>query len=100
MLHQDLSSENPILEYSFLVQVSRSFGDAQFEGSGCSAVPAVTAFTVGPREVFLLAGCDGFWSVKDPQGAVDFVQAQLAQGRDPKAATNRYLGHSSSELHT
>lgn len=71
------------------LQVSRSFGDAQFKGSGCSAVPAVTAFTVGPREAFLLAGCDGFWSVMDAQGAVDLVQAQLGRGKDPKAVTNR-----------
>lgn len=73
------------------MQVSRSFGDAQFKGSGCSAVPAVTAFSVGQREVFLLCGCDGFWSVMDPQGAVDFVAQQLQQGKDPKAATNRLL---------
>lgn len=72
--------------------MSRSFGDAQFKGSGCSAVPAVTAFSVGQREVFLLCGCDGFWSVMDPQGAVDFVAQQLQQGKDPKAATNRSAG--------
>jgi serine/threonine protein phosphatase PrpC len=71
------------------LQVSRSFGDAQFKPSGCSAVPAVTAFEVGPREAFLLLGCDGLWSVMDPQGAVDFVAGQLQHGKDPKAATNR-----------
>lgn len=78
--------------FSWSLQVSRSFGDAQFKGSGCSAVPAVTAFSVGQREVFLLCGCDGFWSVMDPQGAVDFVAQQLQQGKDPKAATNRCAG--------
>jgi integrin-linked kinase-associated serine/threonine phosphatase 2C len=72
-------------------QVSRSFGDAQFKVSGCCASPAVTAFTLGPRESFLLLGCDGFWSVMDPQGAVDFVAGQLQQGRNPKAATNRWV---------
>jgi integrin-linked kinase-associated serine/threonine phosphatase 2C len=72
--------------------VSRSFGDAQFKGSGCSAAPAVTAFGVGPREAFLLLGCDGFWSVVDPQGAVDLVAAQLQQGKDPKSTTNRCGG--------
>lgn len=69
--------------------MSRSFGDVQFKSSGCSATPDVTAFSVSPRERFLLCACDGFWSVMDPQGAVDMVVQQLRQGKEPKAATNR-----------
>jgi integrin-linked kinase-associated serine/threonine phosphatase 2C len=72
------------------IQVSRSFGDAQFKGAGASAVPDVRAFSAGSRERFLLVACDGFWGVMDPQGAVDLAAAQLAQGKEPKAVTNRF----------
>lgn len=78
-------------QHPLQIQVSRSFGDMQFKSSGCSAVPAVTAFSVGPRESFLLLACDGFWGVMDAQGAVDIAAQQLQQGKGVKAVTNRYV---------
>ena len=43
------------------VEVSRALGDRQFKRSGMSAVPDVQAFQLGPRDTFLMLGCDGFW---------------------------------------
>jgi serine/threonine protein phosphatase PrpC len=71
--------------------VSRSFGDVQFKGAGSSASPDVTAFSVTARERFLLCACDGFWSVVDPQDAVDIAAEQLRTGKDAKGVCNRLL---------
>ncbi|KIZ03592.1 hypothetical protein MNEG_4366 [Monoraphidium neglectum] len=53
------------------IQVSRSFGDAQFKRSGATAAPDMQVF--------------------DAQGAVAMVQQLLSEGRDPKAITNRLI---------
>lgn len=46
-----------------MVQISRSFGDAQFKRSGASVVPDIQAFTITDRDSFMLVACDGFWGV-------------------------------------
>eukprot|EP00877_Chromochloris_zofingiensis_P010412 jgi/Chrzof1/5624/Cz16g09110.t1 len=73
------------------IQISRSFGDAQFKRSGASVVPDIQAFTITDRDSFMLVACDGFWGVFDAQGAVDFVAEQLQQQKEDKATTNRIL---------
>jgi len=45
-------------------KVSRSFGDAQFKGSGATAAPDVQVFTLTRRDRFMLLACDGFWGVR------------------------------------
>mmetsp|Transcript_4664 Transcript_4664/g.14063 ORF Transcript_4664/g.14063 Transcript_4664/m.14063 type:complete len:96 (-) Transcript_4664:789-1076(-) len=74
------------------MQVSRSFGDPACKTAGCSAMPDIAAFSLTPRDRFMLLGCDGFWGVWDSQGCVDAAAALLSQpGSDPKAVTNRLL---------
>ncbi|KAI8475948.1 MAG: phosphatase 2C-like domain-containing protein [Monoraphidium minutum] len=84
------------------IQVSRSFGDAQFKRRGATAAPDMQArpcrgraragvFTLTPRDLFLLLACDGFWGVFDPQDAVAAARQLLAEGRDAKAVTNRLV---------
>lgn len=73
------------------LEVSRSFGDAAFKRMGASSVPNVTSFEIKAHDKFLIVACDGFWTLWSPDDAVRTAQGLLAEGREPKAVTNRLL---------
>lgn len=55
------------------------------------ASPDVQIFELGPRDRFLLLGCDGFWGVFSPSDAVKLTTSLLTEGLSPKAITNRLI---------
>lgn len=60
--------------------VTRAFGDSKIKRLGLSVVPDIAKFSIhgaGSTDLFMLLGCDGLWSVFNPDGAVKFVRNAL-----------------------
>ena len=56
-----------------------------------SAVPEVKVFNLSAKDMFLLCGCDGFWSCFSPEDAVHAVAAMLETGKPVKAICDRLI---------
>ncbi|EFH48875.1 hypothetical protein ARALYDRAFT_352252 [Arabidopsis lyrata subsp. lyrata] len=58
------------------LDVSRAFGDRQFNKFGVTATPDIHAFELTERENFMILGCHGLWEVFGPR----FVQKLFKEG--------------------
>jgi serine/threonine protein phosphatase PrpC len=54
--------------------MSRSLGDTYAHGVGVTWEPTLSAYTLTPRDSFLVLGTDGVWDVMDGTATVDFVE--------------------------
>lgn len=73
------------------LNLSRALGDLEYkqaqlppEEQMVTANPEIRTLRLTHDDEFLILACDGIWDVLSNQEAVDFVRAQLLQGKSPK----------------
>jgi protein phosphatase 1G len=75
------------------LSLSRAIGDLRYKQNRdlhpsqqiVTATPDVHRVELTPEDQFIVLACDGIWDVMSNQQVVDFVNAGLAQGREPTA---------------
>lgn len=53
--------------------MSRSLGDVYAHGVGVTWMPALTSYTLTPKDLFLVLATDGLWDIMDSAATVDFI---------------------------
>lgn len=83
--------------------ISRALGDKDLKSNGqnfISAEAELSRLDSTGGCGFLLLACDGLWDVMSNQGAVDFVNRSLRDGRSPQQACDALVRHAVEDLKT